>query len=901
MSIRNLDALFNPQSVAVIGASERPGSIGRIVLENLLRAGFKGPVYPVNPKYKRLLNVAAYGKLSSLPTVPVMAVVVTPPATVPGIVAELGKLGTRGVCVISAGFAESGDSGGEALQTAVLNAARPYTMRVIGPNCLGFLVPGVGLNASFSHVSPTKGHLAFIAQSGAVITSVLDWAAPRGIGFSQLVSLGNLADVDFGDMLDFLASDPNTRAILLYIETVTHARKFMSAARAAARSKPVVVVKSGRHAESARAASSHTGALAGSDAVYDAAFRRAGMLRVFTLEALFDAVETLALARRPAGKRLAILSNGGGIGVMATDALIEAGGELAVLSEETVSKLNKLLPATWSHGNPVDIIGDADGERYAAALRVLLGERNTDGILILNCPTAVASSDAAAKAVIAALQERPPKTILTSWIGDREARKPRARLREHGIPTYESPEDAAEAFMHMAHYRQNQSMLLETPPSLPELFRPDQAAAKSAVVNALKDGRAWLSQTEARRVIEAYGIPTVATYQAATPAEVGSKALRIAAPIAIKISSPDITHKSDAGGVVLNVEPAEAERAAEEMLIRVREAEPEAELDGFTIQPMIRRGNSWELIVGVFNDRQFGPVVLFGEGGTAVEVIDDKALGLPPLNLKLAREMIAGTRVSKLLRGYRDVPAADLEELAMTLVRLSQLVVDLPEIEELDINPLLASGDTVLALDARIKVSAASGSGPERLAIRPYPKELEQDVRLNDGRVLLLRPIVPEDEPALQAAFAKLTPEEVRFRFFVPLKTLSHVTAARFSQIDYDRQMALVLTEHGIPGQSEIFAVVRLIEEPDRQRAEFAIIVERRMTGLGLGRHLLQRMIDYAGQRGVGEIFGDVLCDNARMLKLCRALGFTVSRIPSERGIFRVAKQLNSCRRTGHE
>ncbi len=897
MSIRNLEALFNPRSVAVIGASGRPGSIGRLVTENLLRAGFEGPIFPVNPKYEQLLNVAAYDKVASLPAAPDMAVLVTPPATVPQLVAELGKRGTRGVCVISAGFAERGDEEGAARQQALLDAARPHTVRVIGPNCLGFLVPGVGLNASFSHVSPTKGHLAFIAQSGAVITSVLDWAEPRGIGFSHLVSLGNLADVDFGDMLDYLANDADTRAILLYIETVTHARKFMSAARAAARSKPVVVVKAGRRTEGARAAASHTGALAGSDAVYDAAFRRAGMLRVFRLETLFDAVETLALARPPAGNRLAILSNGGGIGVMATDALIEAGGELAILGSETISRLNDVLPVTWSHANPIDIVGDATGERYAASLRILLDEDNADGILILNCPTAVASSDDAARAVIDTLPARPAKTVLTSWIGERGARAPRAKLRRHGVPTFDSPEDATEAFMQMANYRQNQAMLMETPPSLPELFQPDNAAACSAVAAALDDGRSWLSQTEVRRVLEAYGIPTVETYLAATPREAAEKAKKIGAPVAIKISSPDITHKSDVGGVVLNVEPADAEHVASGLLARV--AETEARLDGFTIQPMIRLGNGWELIAGVFNDRQFGPVILFGHGGTAVEVIDDKALGLPPLNLKLAHELIAGTRVARLLRGYRDVPAADLDTLAMTLVRLSQLVVDVPEIEELDINPLVASGDAVLALDARIKVSTATCSGPERLAIRPYPKELEQDVRLNDGRVLLLRPIVPEDEPALQAGFARLTPEEVRFRFFVPLKTLDHLTAARFSQIDYDRQMALVLTEHGIPGQSEIFAVVRMIEEPDRQRAEFAIVVERKMTGLGLGTRLLRRIIDYAGQRGVGEIYGDVLSDNLRMLKLCRNLGFATVRVPRERGVVRVVKRLNSCSRAG--
>ncbi len=892
MTIRNLKALFKPQSVAIIGASERPGSIGRILTENLLSAGFTGPVYPVNPHYKQILGVTAYHDVTRLPTVPDLAVIATPPGTVAGLVAELGQRGTRGVCVISAGFSESGGDAAVARQQAVLEAARPYTVRVIGPNCLGFLVPGVGLNASFAHISPAKGRLAFVAQSGAVITSVLDWAEPRGIGFSKLVSLGNMADVDFGDMLDYLANDIDTRAILLYIETVTHARKFMSAARAAARTKPVIVVKAGRHLASARAVSSHTGALAGSDAVYDAAFRRAGMLRVFTLEALFDAVETLALARPPAGDRLVIMSNGGGPGVMATDALIDAGGKLAVLSDATVARLNDVLPATWSHANPVDIIGDANGERYAAALSVLLEERSADGILVLNCPTAIASSDAAAQAVIEVLPKRPVNTVLTSWIGEREAKQPRTRFRQHGIPTYESPEDAVQAFMRMVNYRRNQALLMETPPSLPELFSPDQNAARVAIETALKDGRAWLSQTEARCVIDAYGIAAVPTWQVATVAAVAEKAREIGVPVAIKIDSADITHKSDIGGVVLNIEPAHAEAVATEMLTRVATARPEAHVDGFILQPMIPRGDAWELIIGMLNDRQFGPVILFGHGGTGVEVIDDKALGLPPLNLKLAHELMARTRIFTRLKGYRDVASADLDKLAMSLVRLSQLVIDLPEVEELDINPLLASSAAVVALDARIKVSVATSSGPERLAIRPYPKELEQDIPLSDGRVLLLRPIVPEDEPALQAAFTKLTPEQVRFRFFIPLKLLDHMAAARFSQIDYDRQMALLLTEQGIPGRAEIFAVVRLIEDPDRERAEFAIVIDQEMTGLGLGVYLLRRIIDYGRERGVGEIYGDVLWNNTGMIKLCGALGFVKSRNSEEPDVVRMTLRL---------
>jgi len=892
MSVRNLDALFQPASVAVIGASERPGSIGRILIENLLNSDFQGPVYPVNPKYRQLFGKTVFRKLSKLPAVPDMAIIVTPPHSVAALVEELGQMGTRGVCIISAGFSETGQQAAIDQQRAVLEAARQYNLRIIGPNCLGILVPGVGLNASFAHLSPKKGRIAFVAQSGAVITSVLDWAEPRGFGFSHLVSLGNMADVDFGDMLDYLANDRGTKAILLYIEAITHARKFISAARAASRSKPVIVVKAGRHDASARAASSHTGALAGSDAVYDAVFSRAGMLRVYSLEDLFDAVETLALAHPPSGQCLAIVSNGGGTGVMATDALLDAGGEPAVLSEETIAKLNRVLPDSWSHANPVDIIGDANGERYAAALSALLEERNADGILVLNCPTAVASSDEAAQATIEALSQNPQKPVFTSWIGEHQAKAPRARFRQQGIPSYQTPEDAVKAFMQMARYRQNQAMLLQTPPSLPELFQPDVDAALREIKTALEEGRDWLTQTESRSVIEAYGIPTVKTCLAASPAEVGEKAREIGAAVAIKISSADITHKSDVGGVLLNIEPENAQQAATEMLARVAAARPDAKLAGLTVQAMVDHRNSWELIVGASCDRQFGPTILFGHGGTAVEILDDKALGLPPLNLKLAHQLISQTRIYKLLQGYRDVAAADLDEIAMVLVRLSQLIVDLPEVEELDINPLLASADGVVALDTRIRAVATTTSGPQRLAIRPYPKALEQDIPLSDGRVLLLRPIMPEDEPALQAAFARLTPEEVRLRFFVPLKVLDHVTAARFSQIDYDRQMALVLTEQGIPGRARIFGVVRLIEDANRERGEFAIVIEQEMTGLGLGIFMLRRIIDYARQRGVGEIYGDVLWSNTRMLKLCRALGFESSRAEHEPGIVRVVLTL---------
>ncbi|HNP37548.1 MAG TPA: bifunctional acetate--CoA ligase family protein/GNAT family N-acetyltransferase [Woeseiaceae bacterium] len=891
MTIRNLDAVFNPTSVAIIGASEQQGSVGRVLTENLLEH-FPGDIFLVNPKHRRMFDVKVFRDVERLPQVPDLAVIATPPKTVPGLIRALVDKGTRGACVITAGVDERSRGPGVSLRQEMLDAAKPGLLRIVGPNCLGIQVPGRGLDASFAHIFPKAGSIAFVAQSGAILTAVLDWAAPRDIGFSHIVSIGDMADVDFGDMLDYLANQPETNSILLYIEAISDTRKFMSAARAAARTKPVIVIKAGRHAEGARAASSHTGALAGHDGVYDAAFRRAGMLRVFTLEDLFDAVETLSTARPPTGSRLAILSNGGGVGVLATDALMAEGGELATLSKTSIDQLNTVLPPTWSHANPVDIIGDANGQRYADALKVLLDDRDCDGILILNCPTAVASSDEAATAVISTLPENLNKTVLTSWIGELSAKEPRRRFREQGIPTYHSPEDAVHAFSQMVNYQRNQALLMETPPSMPSLFESDIDGARRQIDLAVSENRQWLSEAESKFLLNAYGIPTVLTEVASSPAAVATVAKRFDGSVVIKILSPDITHKSDAGGVLLDVDPERAEEAAARMQERIKTARPDAALEGFTVQAMVRRPGARELIIGMVNDRQFGPVILFGQGGTAVEVLDDKALALPPLNLKLAHELVAHTNVYRLLQGYRDVPAANIGDIELALVRLSYLIADFPEIQELDINPLLADETGVLALDARVRVTKATSIGADRLAIRPYPKELEETIEVGNGRTLQLRPIVPEDGPALQSGFKKLSKDEIRNRFFAPLKLLSDLTAARFTQIDYDRQMALVLTERGIPGTTEIYGVVRLMEDPDRELAEFAIIVERSLTGHGLGAQLLRRVIEYARERGIGEIFGDVLHDNERMLKLCKKLGFSSSRKSGQANVVRVSLKL---------
>ena len=735
MTVRNLDRIFHPGSVAVLGASTEPGSIGQVLVRNLITGGFKGPVMPVNPRHQAVEGILTYKDAASLPVVPDLAVIATPPATVPGLIAELGQRGTRAAVVITAGFGEGGKAEGERLRQAMLDAARPHLLRIVGPNCVGVMVPEIGLNASFAHISPKAGPIAFVAQSGAMLTAVLDWAAGRGIGFSHMVSVGDMTDVDFGDLLDYLALDGNTTAILLYVEAITHARKFMSAARAAARAKPVIVIKAGRHAEGAKAAHSHTGALAGADAVYDAAFRRAGMLRVYDLDELFDAVETLAYARTVRGNRLAIITNGGGIGVLATDSLIDYGGHLAELAPATIDKLNAVLPRTWSGGNPVDIIGDAPGTRYAAALEAVAADPGVDGILALNCPTAITSGIDAAEAVIATGVHKR-RMVMTSWVGHLEAAPVRRRFAEAAIPTFETPNQAVRAFMHLADYRRNQEALMEAPPSLPELFTPDVAAARAVLAPALAEGRTVLTEPEAKAVLAAYGIPVARTLTATTPEAAAEAARQIAGPVALKILSPDITHKSDVGGVILDLEtPAAVAEEARAMNQRIAKALPKARLAGFTVGEMVRRPGAHELIIGLGEDAQFGPVVLFGQGGTAVEVIGDRALTLPPLNLKLARDVINETRIARQLKGYRDRPPAALDDIALTLVKVAQLAADIGEVAELDINPLLADDQGVVALDARVALKPrAAGEAERRFAIRPYPRELEEDVSLRQGR-----------------------------------------------------------------------------------------------------------------------------------------------------------------------
>ncbi|MGB0748497.1 MAG: bifunctional acetate--CoA ligase family protein/GNAT family N-acetyltransferase [Magnetospiraceae bacterium] len=882
MSTRNLGQLFKPESVAVIGATNREGSVGAFVMRNLLQGGFSGPIMPVNPKRRSVAGVLAYDSVDNLPIVPDMAVVCTPPATVPDIVTKLAGRGVPAATIFTAGLESMPMPDGRTAAQVVYETAKASGMRILGHNCLGLLVPGIGLNASFAHLPASKGNIAFVSQSGAMCTAVLDWAAMRDIGFSHFISMGNSLDVDFGDVIDYLGSDPGTKAILLYVESIKHRRNFMSAARAAARNKPILVVKSGRGIEGAAAANTHTGALAGADDVYDAAIRRAGMLRVDSIDDLFGAVETLARSAKLSGNRLAILTNGGGIGVMAVDALVEKGGKLAKLSDDTIAALDPHLPSTWSRANPVDIIGDAPGTRYAEAARVLLAAKEVDAVLVMHAPTATADSVEAARAIVE-IAKTSKKPLLTSWVGGKAIAPALTVFSEAGIPTFSTPGQAVAAFQQLVEYRANQQTLMETPPSVPLEFTPATTTARLVVEGVLAGGETMANEAEAKAVLAAYGIPTVETHVASGPAEAAVKAREIGFPVALKILSPDIVHKSDMGGVALFLKsPDTVKSAAEEMLRNAERFHKGATIQGFSVQSMARRPGAHELIIGVKNDPVFGPVILFGRGGTAVEVFRDRAVGLPPLNMRLARDIVDRTQIAKLLKGYRNRPPADIDAVCLVLTQVAQMVVDIPEIEELDINPLFADQDGVLAVDARIRLRNSTDAPGDRLAIHPYPKKLEETFRMKDGRQVLLRPIRPEDEPEHYDFLSKLTPEDIRFRFFGLVGELPHDQMARLTQIDYAREMAFIASAPLEDGGRETLGVVRGMADPNNDRVEFAIVIRSDIKGQGLGRKLMDKLISYYKSRNASVIIGQVLSDNQNMMKLMTAMKFTAKRMPGE-------------------
>ena len=894
MSTYRLDSIFRPRAVAVVGSQSRPRSVGRAVVENLLASGFSGPIGLVNKHPSPMDGVATVRHLHELPWTPDLVVIATPAATVPQLAAEAAEKGATAVVVLTAAMGSG--PGSPAAQLEALT--REKGLRVLGPNCLGVIAPHARLNASLASRFPKAGDLALISQSGAISGGLVEWSMSQPVGFSAVVSLGDALDVDFADLLDYFATDSRTRAILLYVEAIRDARKFMSAARAAARTKPVVVVKSGHsgRAQVTPAGSTHTQNLARPNAVYGAAFRRAGLLRVRSLHELFAAARTLGQVRPFHGRRLAILTNSGGVGALSVDHLYEQGGTLATLSDATRDALDRILPVGWSRTNPVDLLTDIDADRYAATIDALLADPGNDALLAVNVPTVLSSSSEAAHAVTRVLSQRPGhgtrKPVFTVWLGNDPQAE--AVLDAAQVPRYPNESDAVAGFMHLVRHREVQAALMETPPSLPEDFSPDVALARTLVDSALDAGQTWLDPLATTQLLAAYGIPMAPLWRA----DDADDAARIAAPllaegatVAVKILSPDIPHKSDVDGVRLNLANANAVReAAAGILQRARERRPEARIEGVLVQPTVLRPKARELIAGIADDPVFGPVIAFGRGGTAVEVINDQAVALPPLDLRLAHELIARTRVSRVLKAYRDVPAADERAVALVLVKLAQLAADIPEIQQLDINPLLADREGVVAVDARIAVARGralhKGRGHPRFAIFPYPKEWERTIELADGQPALVRPVRPEDDAMFREFFTHVTDEDLRLRFFQSVRHFSHEFIARLTQLDYARSIALVAIH---PQTHEMLGAVRLHADANYEKGEYGILVRSDLKGHGIGWKLMQIMIEYARWLGLKVIEGQVLRENRTMLAMCESLGFTVKLDPDDPTLMNVS------------
>ncbi len=870
MSIRNLDSLFDPSSIAVFGASARVGGIGTTVWHKLSSGSYQGQLCAVNPKYRVLGTHPVVARATDLPAAPELAVICTPPSTVAALIRELAELGTRAAIVMTIGM-DSSQKG------AMLEAAKGHLLRILGPSCMGLLVPHKNLNASFASTDALPGDLAFVSQSGALATAMLDWAYGRGIGFSHFVSLGEHADVDFGDMLDYLASDAKTRAILLYAESVESSRKFMSAARAAARNKPVIMVKAGRSVRQTPGEASSADVLASSDAVFEAAIARAGMLRVDTLQELFLAAQTLSRFRNNHSDTLTIFGNGHGAGVMAADAAADATINLAEFSAATQEQLAAVLSPHWFRGNPIDIGSDAPMKRYEQVFKILHADPAIGAMLFIHAPTAMADSSAIALALAPLAQPMTGAAprLMSCWLGGQTAAPARQIFQDAGIASFDTPEQAVRAFSLLSRYRRNQAELMEAPPASEPDLRPDMQSIKALVRSVLASGSGTMTGSQALSLLSALLIPVVPTQQVdATPDAAASAALRLGFPVAMKLLSDDMGPKSDTGGVSLNLSDESAVRnAAQAMLERVRREQPQASIQGFRLQAMVRRPHAQRLIVGSMIDRTFGPVILFGQGGTTAEIMADHAVALPPLNAPLAKALVSRTRVARLLDGWGDAPGANHAALQGVLVAVSQLLAEIPEIAELEINPLWVNFEGAIALDARIRLSASAPAGAGNFAILPYPSQWEETQQWQ-GRTLILRPIRPEDEALHMAFLSRLDPEDIRMRVFYSRRTMERSELARLVQIDYAREMAFVALACAEDGQLQTLGVVRALRDPDNVEAEFGVIVSSALKGMGLGLLLMRKLIAYLRAQGTQFLVATVLDYNDRMLGLARELGF---------------------------
>jgi acetyltransferase len=885
-----LSSIFLPETVAVIGATDKTGSVGRTLLWNLVSNPFGGTIFPVNPKHHSVMGIKAYPNIAAVPEPVDLAVIATPAPTIPQIIQECVEAGVKSAVIVSAGFKEIGAAGIE-LERQILEKARAGRLRIIGPNCLGIMNPHTGLNATFASTIARPGKVGFISQSGALCTSILDWSLRENVGFSAFISIGSMLDVGWGDLIYYLGDDPHTQSIVIYMESIGDARSFLSAAREVALTKPIIVIKAGRTEAAAKASASHTGALTGSDEVLDAAFRRCGVLRVTRISELFNMAEVLAKQPRPKGPRLTIITNAGGPGVLATDFLISTGGELAELSEDTIADLDRFLPRFWSHSNPIDILGDAEPERYKKTLEVAIKDPKSDGLLVILTPQAMTDPTQTAEHLKSFVETQntaslPSKPILASWMGGAEVLAGEAILNRANIPTYPYPDSATRVFSYMWQYSYNLRGIYETPVLLEEWDGlPDRSLAEKLIDAARQEGRTILTESESKQILAAYGIPVVSVCIAKSAAEAVDCANAIGYPVVLKLFSRTITHKTDVGGVQLNLMDADAVRWAYSAIeTSVKEKVGAEHFLGVTVQPMINLESSYELIVGSSLDPQFGPVLLFGSGGQLVEVFQDRAIALPPLNTTLARRMMEQTQIYKALKGVRGRSPVDLAALEQIMVRFSQLVVEQRWIAEIDINPLLASATQLIALDARIVLHPPEMTAEQlpKLAISPYPTRYVAAWTLKDGTSVTIRPIRPEDEPLAVQFHKSLSEQSVYFRYFHLMKLsqrIAHERLARLCFIDYDREMALVVDyKNPATGEREIMAVGRLSKSHSASEAEFALLVSDPFQRLGLGTELLRRLVEIGRDEGIKRITADILPENVAMQRVCEKLGFRLHR-----------------------
>ena len=889
-----LTTLFEPKSVAVIGASDRENSVGNIIFKNILGSGYKGRLYAINTKHDTIQGQPAYKSIEEIGARVEMAIIATRPQTVPHIIEQCGRSGVRNVIIITDGFSETGHVGA-ALERKVLEIARSYNVRILGPNCLGIIRADLGLNATFTKITAAPGNLALVSQSGAMCSAVLDWAKANQVGFSSVISIGMTTDVDFGEILDYLIYDNRTHYILMYVEGIRNARRFMSALRSAARIKPIILLKAGRHEAGSAAASAHSGMQAVSDTVFDAAVRRAGVVRVQNVGQLFYAAKALASKFRPQGNRLAIITNGGGPGAMAADRAGDLGIPLAEITNETLAELNKVLPATWSHSNPIDIVGDATPDRYRDAILAVTKDPNVDSTLVMLSPQAMTDPLAVAKAILE-VSDKLNRSIICCWMGEAQVAEARKLLEDNGIPAFRMPETAIELFHHISKYYRNQKLLLQTPDPTRQYGRPEAEGAKMLIEALLAERRKVLSEMESKAILRAFRVPVAQTMVARTATEALLLAEQIGFPVAMKVDSPDLTHKSDAGGVRLNIQNAPSVRNAyHDIIDTVQKRRPDAKINGVSIEPFVSRPNGRELMIGVFRDPIFGPVITFGGGGFDVEIFSDRSVAMPPLNRFLAKDLIASTRASMILGQFHNMPPVDRDTLVEVLLSISEMVCELPWIQELDLNPLIVDENDAIAADARIVIDHTGGNSGDRyahMAIYPYPMHLIQEWTMNDGQVVTIRPIRPEDAEMTQGFVKEMSDESRYYRFMDTLRELTQTMLVRFTQIDYDREMALVATVVGDDGKERQVGVSRYVVNPDGESVEFALAVADDWQKCGVGRKLMSALIDCARMKGYRAVVGDVLTTNTKMFRLMSSLGFTIHPHPDDTAVKRVVKPL---------